>query len=157
MIVLGEVKITHAKLFLHEGSRETADRDMFRQLLMGKAFFTLYKYAHTQMLLFMSCSSFGYHHKCKQINRHIRSGRVLDSSVTPHKHVHTNTEGHSIFSASMPMLLDPGTCACLCAHTYTRTHTDTKTNMQTHVSLIRKLWLLDKWHGVHILPAAWRR
>lgn len=138
MVVWGAVKKTHAKLFLYGGSGRTADWDMFRQLCSGRAFLTLDWREHTR------CGPFECHHTFKKIYRDKILGTALDSFITPQKHVHMHTKWHSISSANMPRLS--------ALHTRTRI----QTNIQTHVSLIRKQWLVDKWHGVHILPLAWQ-
>lgn len=113
----------------------------------------------TNAHMHMCCGPFGCHRTFKQIYRHKILGRVLDSSITPPQTcAHTHTVRHSFSSASMPRL----SLSFACTHTRTHTHmhmcayTHSKTNIQTHVSLIRRLWLVDKWHGVHILPLAWR-
>lgn len=93
---------------------------MFRQLRSG---LTLYQCRHTQIHihLYMCYKSFGYHHTFKQIYRHKISGMVLDSSVTPHKHVHTH------ILSDIPFLLPAcqgfeHTLMHMCAHTQIYKH-----------------------------------
>ena len=73
---------------------------------------------------------------------------ILTHPLPPHKHVCTH------MPSDIPFPLPTCQGSRIYTHTHARTHT--KTTVQTHVSLIRKLCLVDKWRGVHILPLAWR-